>query len=176
MITPKPVEGDYHPNSGYYIDGVPEGDLVQMLQEQKQEVLDIYGPLGEERSLYRYGEGKWSLKELLGHLMDTERIAAYRLMCIARGDRTPLPRHPELFVNGTQFDRRPFAELLEEYRIVREATVALVRGLTQEELSRAGTVNEVRNTAAATAYFILGHTLHHLNVVRERYLPSLALL
>ncbi|QYR22577.1 DinB family protein [Paenibacillus sp. sptzw28] len=166
----KPKEGDFNPQWGRYINAVQEGDLVQLLKDQEQDLLSLYSSFSEEQSFYRYDEGKWSLKEVLGHIIDTERIMSYRLLCAARGDKTPLPRHQDIFVNGTSFDRRPLAELIAEFCAVRTASITLVQGLNGEELRRAGVINNAATTAVALAYFIIGHALHHLNVVREKYL------
>lgn len=172
MNVPKPASGDYQPYWDNYYRLLPEGDAIELLQEQISEIVSLYESLGEEKSLYRYAEGKWSLKEVLGHLMDTERINSYRMLCVARGDQVPLPRHPELFVKGTNFDRRPLAELIEEFRAVRTSTLALAKGIAAEEWSRAGIVSEARTTAASLAYFIPAHTCHHLGIIRERYLQA----
>ncbi|MBW7452595.1 DinB family protein [Paenibacillus sepulcri] len=169
----KPKEGDFNPHWGNYIHGVPEGDLAQLLKDQEQDLESLYSSITEEQSLYRYDEGKWSLKEVLGHINDTERIMSYRLLCVARGDKTPLPRHQDLFVNGTSFDCRPHTELIADFQAVRAATLSLVNGLNEEELRRAGVINNTTTTAAAIVYFIIGHALHHLNVIREKYIPSL---
>jgi hypothetical protein len=88
MIITKPNEGDFNPNWGYYINAVQEGDL-QQFKDQEQELLALYSLISEELSLHRYDKGKWSMKEVLGHIIDTERIMSYRLLCIARGDKTP---------------------------------------------------------------------------------------
>jgi hypothetical protein len=173
MHMSKPNEGDFNPPWGTYINIVQEGDLEQLLKEQEQDFLTLYNSISEEQSLYRYDEGKWSLKELLGHINDTERIMSYRLLCIARGDTTPLPRHQQNFVNGTSFDRRPLAELISEFHAVRTSTLTLVQGLNEEELCRAGVVNNAATTAVAVAYFIIGHAFHHLNIVQEMYVPHL---
>jgi hypothetical protein len=169
----KPKEGEFNPNWGKYINAAPEGDPVQLLKDQEQDLLSLYGSFSEEQSLYRYDEGKWSLKEVLGHINDTERIMSYRLLYAARGDKTPLPRHQDIYVNGTSFDRRPLAELIAEFRTIRAASLSLVQGLNEDELRRAGVVHNAATTAVAIAYFIIGHTLHHLNIVREKYVPHL---
>jgi uncharacterized damage-inducible protein DinB len=173
MHLAKPSEGQYPPPFIRYFDQVPEGDVVAMLEEQEREIAGLFGGLTEEQSLLRYAEGKWSVKEELGHIMDTERIMIYRLLCAARADQTPLPRHPDAFLYGTSFDRRPLGDIIAEYRIVRTATLSLLRSLTAEELSNSGIVNDSRTTAAALAYFILGHAQHHVAIHKERYLPLL---
>ncbi|WP_028611384.1 DinB family protein [Paenibacillus harenae] len=173
MYLGKPKEGEFHPHIGAYIRAVPEGDPVELLLDQERELLAICDSLKEEQSMFRYSEGKWSLKEVLGHLMDTERIMSYRLLCAARGDTTPLPRHAEVFVNLTNFDRRPLTGIIAEFRTIRASTISLVQGLTGEELQRSAVVNQAATSASALTYFIIGHTLHHLNIVKERYLPQL---
>jgi hypothetical protein len=107
-------------------------------------------------------------------MTDTERIMTYRLLRIARGDTTPLPGFDQnLYVSGASFDDRPVAELLDEFRAVRQASIALLKGLDAEQLQRAGTANNARITAAALAYIVPGHAAHHLNIVRERYAPGI---
>lgn len=98
---------------------------------------------------------------------------SYRLLCVARGDTKPLPRHQVIYVNGTSFDRRPLAEFIAEFRAVRTSALLLVHGLNEDELRHAGVVNNTATTAVALAYFIIGHTLHLLHIVREKYIPHL---
>jgi uncharacterized damage-inducible protein DinB len=174
MHIRKPKEGEYNPYFATYINKAPEGDPVQLLREQERELLEEYGSFSEEQGSFRYGEGKWSLKEMLGHIADTERVMSYRLLRVARGDTTPLPGFDQdLFVKAAGFDRRPLAELIAEFRSVRAATVSLLQGLTEEDFSRAGVVSNASMTAAALAYIIFGHAQHHLAIVRERYVPHL---
>lgn len=170
----KPMPGDHIPYQSTYIDLVAEDDLLGQMRQQDEETLRLYGRLSEEQAAYRYGEGKWSLKEVLGHITDTERVHTYRLLRVARGDTTPLPGFDQdLFMANTDFHRRSLADLTGEYSAVRAATVALLRSLTDEELQRAGTVSDHRMTACALAYVVAGHALHHMKLVRERYLPGL---
>jgi uncharacterized damage-inducible protein DinB len=130
--------------------------------------------LTEEQAAHRYAEGKWSLKQLLGHVTDTERIMAYRLLCISRGDQTPLPGFDEnTYVRGAAFDSHVLSDLLAEFTAVRRATMALVRGLSPEQLQRVGTANGGGVSAAGLVYLIAGHARHHLNIVRERYAPGI---
>jgi uncharacterized damage-inducible protein DinB len=119
---------------------------------------------------HRYAPGKWSVREVLGHLCDAERIFAYRLLRIARGDKTPLEGFDEnVYVPAGAFDNRTLADLREEWTATREATVALVRGLPADAWTRRGSANGTSVTAAALAYIILGHVEHHLGVLRDRY-------
>ncbi|MCR2806618.1 DinB family protein [Paenibacillus soyae] len=173
MFVAKPSEGQYPPPFIRYFEQVPEGDVIAMLEAQELEIAGLFGELTEEQSLLRYAEGKWSMKEALGHIMDTERIMTYRLLCAARSDQTPLPLHPDSFVYGTSFDRRPLGDIIAEFRTVRTASLALLRSLTEEELGNSGIVGGSRTKAAALAYFKLGHAQHHITIHKERYLPLL---
>ncbi|KIL40679.1 squalene-hopene cyclase [Gordoniibacillus kamchatkensis] len=175
LHVPKPQTGDYFAYFETYISLVPEGqDLLAAYAEQEADVAAYFRELTEGQAAHRYAEGKWSLKELLGHVSDTERVMSYRLLRVSRGDTTPLPGFDEnLFVSGASFDSRPIGELLDEFQAVRRATIALLRGLTAEQLQRAGNVNGGRTTAAALAYIVLGHAKHHMNIVRERYAPGI---
>jgi hypothetical protein len=118
-----------------------------------------------------YASGKWTLKEVVGHLSDDERIFAYRALTIARGDPTPLPGFDEkTYVGAAGFETRALADLLAEYRSVRDATITLLRGLPAEAWLRRGIVNEYEASVRGLAFHIAGHELHHLRILRERYL------
>ena len=137
---------------------------------QRARLLNFLSPLSDEQARYRYASGKWSIKELVGHLSDAERIFAYRLLRIGRGDETPLSGFEENdYVRSAGSDGRPFGELLDEWAATRDATAALVRGMPTEAWERRGTANGVGVTARALAYIILGHVEHHRRVLEERY-------
>jgi uncharacterized damage-inducible protein DinB len=171
----KPEPGDYVPFYDTYIRLVPEeSDLLAVYAAQEADVVAFFRELTEEQAAHRYANGKWSLKQVLGHVTDTERIMMYRLLCIARGDTTPLPGFDEnTYVSGASFDDRTVVDLLGEFQAVRQATTALLRSLTTLQLQLAGTVNSNRATAAALVYMVAGHGVHHMNIVRERYAPGI---
>lgn len=170
MLT-QPLKAEYGETFANYINLVPAGDLQEMLAEQLEHTTELFENLSKEQGDYRYAPGKWSIKEVIGHIADTERVMAYRLLRIARGDQTPLPGFDEnLFMSGSTFDSMPLSELIEDYRAVRQATLTLLRGLTDEAVQRIGTSNNATISARALAYMIAGHELHHLNVLKERYL------
>jgi hypothetical protein len=126
--------------------------------------------LSGEQAAYRYALGKWSVAEVIGHLSDNERVFAYRLMRIGRGDDTPLPGFDETIATpGGAFDRRPHTDLVDEWVSVRNATLSLVRGMPSEAWTRYGRANDHLVTARALVYIILGHVEHHLAVLSERY-------
>ncbi|RAP74947.1 DinB family protein [Paenibacillus montanisoli] len=170
MLT-RPSADEFGAHFGTYIALPTDGDLLEQLEASRSQTTAMFSGLTDEQALFRYSPGKWSIKELLGHIVDTERIMSYRLLRVARGDQTPLPGFDENeFVSGASFDSGTVAELVEEYNAVRGATLALLRGLTPEAFLRKGTASNTGISARALAYVIAGHELHHVNVVRERYL------
>jgi uncharacterized damage-inducible protein DinB len=172
LIT-RPGPGEFAPPHAVYISLVPVGDLLETLESQWEELGCLLEELDDDAADYRYAEGKWSVKEVLGHLVDAERIFAYRLLCIARGEKASLPGFDEdAYVAHAGFCARPLEALLEEYDLVRGSTLALLRGLDEAALTRRGLSNGHPASARALAWTLAGHELHHLGVLRERYLPS----
>lgn len=169
----RPGPDEYAPFHATYVDKAPDGDIVATLTTQVGDTLAVYTALSDAQALHRYAPGKWSLKEVAGHLADAERVFSYRLMCIARGDATPLPAFDEnAYVASARFDRLPVAQLAEELLLVRRATIALLGGFAPEDWSRRGTASGKGISARALAWIIAGHERHHLGVVRERYLQG----
>jgi uncharacterized damage-inducible protein DinB len=127
-------------------------------------------PLSDEQGQFRYAPGKWSIKDLVNHLSDAERVFAYRLLRIGRGDRTPLPGFEENdYAAAADADRRPMTVVLAEWAAVRDATSALAQSLREADWSRQGTTSDAPATARALLYIILGHTEHHIAVLADRY-------
>ena len=158
---------DFH--KGYLAAVANESDGLAVLERQ-QPLIDRLSRLTPEQAAFRYADGKWSVKEVAGHLSDTERVLSYRLLRIARGDQTPLPGFDEnAFVAGSNADRRELSDLGAELASVRVATLALVRPLDEVALSHRGMVNNWPLTARALAFIIAGHFQHHVNILRERY-------
>lgn len=167
-MTGRPEPGEYAPYAADDIAFVRGDDAIAALRVTAAETLALFGELPEER--ITYAPGKWTLKEVLGHLIDDERIFAYRALCVARADARPLPGFEENeYVAATNFESRTFASLLREFAIVRESTIALFESLTPEEWLRRGTVNGYEASVRGLAFHMAGHELHHLRVVRERY-------
>jgi len=167
----RPDPSEYAPHYARYIELVPDGDLVAQLEGQMQELDHLLADLPEASGGFRYAEGKWSLKELVGHLTDTERIMAYRLLRIARGDQTPLAGfEQDDYVRTGRADARPLRELAAEFTAVRRATLALVRSLDAEAWSRLGNASGKPVSAAALAHVLVGHVSHHLEILAARYL------
>jgi len=168
---PKPTE--HHEYYLSYVSAVPEGNLLDILAGQIDRTSALLAAVPEARAGFRYAEGKWSIKEVIGHVADTERVFSYRALRIARGDTTPLPGFDEnAWVPFGEFDRRTLADLAAELRAVRTATLALFGGFTAEAWPRMGTASGHPVSARALAYIVTGHERHHLRVLEERYFPK----
>jgi len=173
MTLSKPQPEEYLEHFEPYIREVPEGELISLLELQPEEAMLKLGALSNEAGNYKYAEGKWSLKEVLGHITDTERVMSYRLLRIARGDQTPLPGfNEELFVNHANFERLSIQQLLKDFITVRNSTLSLVRQLDGEAWQRVGTASGGPVSSRALAYIIAGHAIHHFRIIRERYLHN----
>jgi hypothetical protein len=175
LLNSHPNENEYAPYYGRYISLIPEGDFFLLLNKQFDETLGFLRNLAETQAESRYAPGKWSIKEVLGHVIDTERIMSYRALRIARADETPLPGfEQDDYVRAANFDSRILDDLLAEFQVVRAATAALFRGLDEKALGRRGTASNFSVTVRALAYIIAGHERHHLNVLRTKYLTAFA--
>jgi len=171
-IISRPDSSEYAPYYGKYIDLVPDGDLIKILSAQFNLTLALLRGITEAQSLTRYETGKWSLKEVIGHLTDTERIMCYRALRIARADETPIAGfEQDDYVLAAQFDTRPLTEIVSEFQTVRHATIALFHGFDENAIGRRGTANNLSITVRALAYIIAGHERHHVNVLQTKYLP-----
>jgi len=170
-MTTRPEATEYAPYYEQYIRLVPDGDIVTILDSQLESTLSLLGKLPETKASSAYAPGKWTIKEVLGHIIDTERIFTYRSLCIGRNDKTPLPGfEQDDYVAGTHFNARPLASVLEELTAVRRAGVHLLKHFTEEEWLRRGSANQKEITTRALAYNIAGHERHHVNILKVRYL------
>ncbi len=171
MQKPQPFEYTQSQYVSRYIEKLGETPVLETLAAQLEEVQQLFSGTGEEKSGYRYAEGKWSLKELLGHMVDTERIMAYRALCIARGEKQPLPGFDEnAYAQAAGYGHRPLADLRHEHRLVREGNLLLFGSFTETMLDRMGNANGASLSARAVIHIIAGHEKHHLGIIRERYL------
>jgi uncharacterized damage-inducible protein DinB len=170
---PRPEPGEYAPFYGTYVSKVPDGDLTATLTGLAASTGGFLAGIGESRAGHRYAPGKWSIREVVGHLSDAERVFSYRLLRIARADPTPLAGFDENhYVPAGMFERRTLADIAAEFRAVRMATLALVSSLDPEALARRGTANGKEISARALAWIVAGHEIHHVAVIRERYLQA----
>lgn len=171
---PKPQAGEYPPYADMYIRLLPDdGQILRHLRDQAPETKRLITALPSNRLLYRYAPGKWSIKDILVHIVDDERIFSYRALRFARNEQHNLIGFDQdAYVAEAKADGRSLESIFEEYDAVRQATIALFANLPEEALGRmghgTGTANDA--TVRALAYHIAGHELHHLNIIRERYL------
>jgi hypothetical protein len=168
FTAPEPTE--HAPYYGKYVSLVADGDLLQTLEAQVGQYEALLGKLPESRGDYAYAPGKWSIKQVLGHVIDAERVFSYRALVFGRNDPASLPSFDEnAWMAPAGFDRRTLADLLTEFRAVRAATIALFRHLPDEAVGRLGTASGMRVSVRALAYIIGGHAAHHGKVLAERY-------
>lgn len=154
----------------YYIDLVNTDNILNELIRLDNEFADVLKSYSEKQGNYSYAEGKWTIKEIAGHVADAERVFAYRLLRFARNDKTPLPGfEQDDYIAATDFNKRTLADLIEELRLIRASNIALFKTFTTEELDRSGIANNKSYTVKSLLYIIAGHQKHHLNVLREKY-------
>lgn len=170
LRLPRPSPDEAAPFYHEYIAEVAGENIDEQFVEQLGEVVRLYSGLDDHAALARYAPGKWSIKEILGHLTDAERIFSYRLLRVGRGDATPLPSFDEnAYVPAGRFDDRAVSSLMAEFRAIRLSTVALITGLPADAWSMRGQASGYPVSARALAYIIIGHASHHLRVLRDRY-------
>lgn len=170
----RPAPTEHYSYYQTYVSEVPEGDLLATLASQRDSTAALLAGIPEARAGYRYAPEKWSVRQVIGHIADAERVFAYRALRIARADVTPLPGFDEnAWIPAAEFDRRTLADLAADLRAVRESTLTLFRGFPEEAWTRLGTASGHPVSVRALAYILTGHERHHLRVLQERYLPRL---
>jgi uncharacterized damage-inducible protein DinB len=168
--TGHPEAGEYAPYAEKYISLIPEQDVITKLEQQRRDIVLLLSGRNEQDGDFRYADDKWSVKQVLGHINDTERIFAYRAMRIARGDKTPLAGfEQDDYVREGGFQLRSLSDLTEDFIAVRRATVSLFRNLPEAAWMRRGITNNHEFTVRALLYLTAGHELHHAKILRERY-------
>jgi hypothetical protein len=167
----KPEASEHLPYYGRYISLVPEGDVLTTLERQLRESQSILSAIPAAVGSYRYAPDKWSVNEMIGHMIDTERIFSVRALRFSRGDTSPLPGfEQDDYVRNASFDSYPLSELAAEFETVRRSTLFLFRHLTEDAWMRKGVASNAEITVRALAFIIAGHELHHREVLRTRYL------
>ena len=170
----RPAADEYAEYYEKYVRLVPDGDVVLRTGAQVRDTVALLEGLSEEGAELAYAAGKWSIKEVLGHVIDAERVFSYRMLRIGRADETPLESFDEnAYAVSARSDSRSLESLLDELRAVRSSTVALEMNLPAEAWARAGTASGYRVTVRGLAYILAGHELHHRAILQERYLPLL---
>ncbi|MEJ7830944.1 MAG: DinB family protein [Segetibacter sp.] len=167
---PKPIPGTYPAYMEKYVMLVEADSVRETINKYAQSLMVFFENIPEEKAGYRYAEGKWSVKEMLQHIIDTERIFGYRALSIARKDTTPLPGFDEnTYANASKADERSLAGLIEELKAVRTSTDLLLKSFTEDDLQQTGITNGHPNTVNAIGFIIFGHILHHKKILEERY-------
>ena len=168
IVRPSPSE--YAPFYGGYVATVPDGDFLNLLEQQGRETAALLATVPAGREDHRYAPGKWSIREVLGHVTDAERVFCYRALHFARAADTALPPFDEnAWAEISSAGRRPLGEQLKEFASVRAATLSLFRGFNAEELARSGVASNHPVSVRALAFIIAGHERHHVKILREKY-------
>jgi hypothetical protein len=169
----RPPANEHHPYYGKYIALVPESDGIAALENQLADMTPLLEGLSEAQGSLRYAPGKWSVKQVVQHVLDAERVFAYRALRFARADRTPVPGFDEnTYAETAGADGRTLRSLADELALVRRANVEMFRGLEPVAWTRLGIANENEVSVRALAFIIAGHARHHVGLLRERYLAA----
>jgi uncharacterized damage-inducible protein DinB len=168
----KPAAGEFAPETIVYIGLLPDdGRVLDHLANNLKATSEFILSLPEEKLLYRYAEGKWTMKEIMVHISDDERIYAYRALRFARGDATDLPGFDQdAYAIQSNANERDIKDILDEFATVRQATISLFEAFDSKALMRAGMADGRIMSVRAAAYHIAGHEMRHINIIRERYL------
>jgi len=170
-LSKKPYRSEYGDFYADYVEGLPDQSLMQILPYQNRQFVDLLSDFNEQTSIRTYEPGKWSVKEILGHLADTELIFQYRALTLARGEKNLLPGYDQdHYVLTANFDNVSLNHLLERIRLTREITISFFHSFTPIQLMRAGVVNDNPLTVRAIGFVIAGHELHHMRVIKQKYL------
>lgn len=168
----RPNVTEYAPYYQRYIDLVTTDDIFSFFKQQADEIVTLFTNLSEDQASFRYAEGKWTIKEVLAHIVDSERIFGYRVLAISRGEKNPLPGFAENdYVRNGKYENRSLKSLLAEYSHLSLANLELFKSLDEEMLSQKGTASGKEVTARAILFVTIGHEKHHLEIIKSRYLP-----
>lgn len=167
---PKPLAQEYGAHFGNYIRLVPEDDLTESFNNQTASTMQFLQNIPEAKLNYAYAPGKWTVKQVLQHMIDAERIFVYRALRFARKDATPLASFEENdYADVARVDHLSWEDMVEEFRLVRKASEYFFRSLNEEELGRYGKASGTDMTVRSLGYTTIGHAMHHQNILKERY-------
>jgi len=167
----KPETSEYNPYYEKYISLIDEGEFMKALEQQPSELRSLLGDLPEEKGKYAYADGKWSIKEVLSHLIDGERIFGYRVLRISRGDETPIEGfEQDGYIENSHANERTFDDLLTELSFQREANLRMLKNLRDDGWKRRGTASENPVSVRALGFIMAGHIRHHMNILKAQYL------
>lgn len=171
MQISKPEEKEYHQFFAGYVSQVGDNDVVQMLAKQKGEFVQFIQAIPDDRYNYAYGEGKWTIKQLLRHIIDAERMFGYRAMSIARGEKAKLPGFDDhLYVKMADDSKNSIQDMVDEFEYLREGHIRMISNFTSQASLRIGNANGTDVSVRAIIYIIVGHVAHHQQIITERYL------
>ena len=167
----KPETSEYNPYYEKYISLIEEGELLNALERQPSELRSLLNGLDEEKGKYAYADGKWSIKEVLSHLVDGERIFGYRVLRISRGDETPIEGfEQDGYIENSHANERSFEDLLEELSLQRNANLLMLKNLRDDGWKRLGTASQSPVSVRALGFIMAGHVRHHINILKDQYL------
>lgn len=167
----RPEKNEYAEYYHKYVEKVPQGNIVDVLDDQLNSIVNFFSRITEEKSKHRYAPGKWSIKEVLGHIMDAERVFAYRVLRFSRGDEKSLLSFDEnQYISNSTYDSVPLQLIVEEFSYIRKANIRMFKNLSDEMWMKKGIASNNPVTVRGLAYIIAGHAQHHINVIEERYL------
>ncbi len=174
MILSKPKPTEYADYMQKYLDNLPDDiNLLDHLIQNLKDIIELYVSVPNDKYKYRYAEDKWTIKEVLLHVIDTERVFAYRALAYARGDKNPLPSfHENAYTANSNANNRTATDLLDELKSVRLATISLLKTFSHAQFKIVGKTSETNLSVAAIAFFIIGHAIHHNNIIKEKYLTE----
>ncbi len=166
-----PASTEYAHYYSDYVGLVAKGNVLDTLTSQMHEIFTLINTIPGDKALFAYQTGKWTIKEIIGHLIETERVFSYRALCFSRGDNSELPgMDQDLWMENNNYSSRTLSNLSNEYLAVRVATIHLFKNMTKQMISRKGVASGVEFTVRAIAFIIAGHETHHLNIIKEKYL------
>jgi uncharacterized damage-inducible protein DinB len=169
-MIPKPQPNEYPKFAEAYVSSVPTTNVLELLEESKHTVYDLFSAMSEEKAMHAYADGKWTLKQVLGHMIDTERTFAYRAFCFSRNNVELPGFDQDIYVNNTDFNSRTIQSLADEYKVTRESNLFLYRSFSEDQLLRPGIASNSPVTVRGLVYMTAGHEIYHLKLIRERYL------
>lgn len=170
MSIPRPQSNEYFEYYANYIGKVPDGDVLEILERQIQTVNDALLPLSDEQARYRFGEGQWSIKEMMGHVNDTEQLFAFRMFSFSRNEPNPLPSFDQdAYIQQANYDDIPLSDLVHQFEHLRRAHLILIKNFAPEMFSRQGVASGYNFTVRALVYILAGHVQHHLVSLKEDY-------
>jgi len=168
----RPSKGEFAPYYANYIRNVPD-DAIKAFGDQLDTTNAFFKSIPKDKIDYKYADGKWSIKEIVGHLIDNERVMSYRALAISKNEKQSLPGFDQDdYIRKSNYSKRNYSELVEELKKIREANILMFKDFSEEILDRRGVANNSEVTVRAILFIIAGHELHHINVIKEKYLKK----